>query len=779
MSIIFRLLLLLSVFAVSHQSICGEEGRTFCWWAIDIIAVSENFNLFYNGRSEMIENNIKELCNATNQSHYGISFVDVTMYFEDQFINNLAEVSYYCCNNCTQYKKYSKKQVIEDLLDNYYKKRLEPLADTDRHCFNTFDDKVKNIVDNAPCIFVLNANSLMKVYSGPMLWNNIDIFVLYPRDDFNTIIEMFRNGRACNKNDNGIGDGQCLKLEAEEAYFIFCCCWSNPFDCTYDSRIKVDIEKNKQIWLELAQTRNPEIALRMEAIYFGNKDIQWSYHDFIYSSPKNSSRKDIVPGLNEPRYYCSRLISYTSSDHLIPTSVTWKRLKVNELPLRYRFCKFTISLHFQNDKAKRIQYSVRPDFKKKCKKAQCTHESPKCLTDVLRAKTVLIRSTCCCASNLCSTWTEYVDYEELNVKSKYFTTLFGSCFHQSTTYLRSALASPDECVRNFDFRFREEIFINEHNLITYIFAHKTVAITDNTTDDRRKLSCAIYQTYPLRDPYCHLKKNYESERSILQYYNCKCDVTKTASKLEKCDAEINSELLLTSLNWTRPTCFFTSITDHRSIFPSEKQTGLSEGSEEETEETPICGIAIIISNSGLFYRFYKSRYSHFQEEVASKKRFFVTKWNNHTTYTILCQSNETIPCNNIQNLMLHHLSYSLRHHSKTKKPQPYHRCVVSEKTKTRIEKCSSTSGCFTFSYLNSREKLTGCVDKIPALVEISPDLSPLLWCLQKTYHNSKYRCRAYKTITNVTASGTLCCCFKDCFIMTDEEYGFNPFESVL
>lgn len=42
----------------------------------------------------------------------------------------------------------------------------------------------KNVVDNAPCIFILNTNSQMKVYSGPMFWNKIDMDIHYPRNDF-------------------------------------------------------------------------------------------------------------------------------------------------------------------------------------------------------------------------------------------------------------------------------------------------------------------------------------------------------------------------------------------------------------------------------------------------------------------------------------------------------------------------------------------------------------------------------------------------------------------
>lgn len=70
----------------------------------------------------------------------------------------------------------------------------------------------------------------------------------------------------------------------------------------------------------------------------------------------------------------------------------------------------------------RIKYKVEPDIEESCERAQCKHNSPKCLSDVLRANTVLIHSTCCCVGDLCSTWPEHTLHSLLNVKTKYFTT---------------------------------------------------------------------------------------------------------------------------------------------------------------------------------------------------------------------------------------------------------------------------------------------------------------------------------------------------------------------
>ncbi|EFO23265.1 hypothetical protein LOAG_05222, partial [Loa loa] len=228
----------------------------------------------------------------------------------------------------------------------------------------------------------------------------------------------------------------------------------------------------------------------------------------------------------------------------------------------------------------------------------------------------------------------------------------------------------------------------------------------------RNLSCAIYQIHTVKDPYCHLKKNYESERTVFQFLSCKCDIREATLKSEQCDAGINSESILASENWVRSPCFFTSITGHHPLFIGERIT-LSGKSREETEEMPICAMALLIGNSGLFYRFYNVRYSQFQDEIPLRKRFSVTKQGNYTTYTTLCRANGSYPCNS---------TFTGFDNSSTKlfgtfgfqkkKPRFYHQCVVSEKAKTTVTKCFSTAGCFFFSYLYSQETL---VSKAEAL----------------------------------------------------------------
>ncbi|VDP13940.1 unnamed protein product [Onchocerca flexuosa] len=227
---------------------------------------------------------------------------------------------------------------------------------------------------------------------------------------------------------------------------------------------------------------------------------------------------------------------------------------------------------------------------------------------------------------------------------------------------------------------------------------------------KNNLTCTIYHTHPLKDPYCHLNTSSESERTIFQYYSCTCETNNIKAR-------------------------------------------------SKTIETPICVMALSISKLGLFYRLHTFHYSRFQfgNEIAPK-RFSVSKAKSFSTYTALY---------NID-LIRHLLTYVVHIHSKTKVPRPYDRCTVFENRK-RIERCSSSLGCYSFTRLDTREIMvskgfTGCVDRIPALVKTLPNLSPLAWCLQMTYQENKYRCRAYKGTTNLTTSGTLCCCEEDCFI---------------
>lgn len=214
-------------------------------------------------------------------------------------------------------------------------------------------------------------------------------------------------------------------------YFIMCCCWSAPFNCTYEPRRKLFVERNKRTWIELAKTQNPAVVLNLESTVFGGRISEWTYHDFIYSFPEGNTSDSVqffcyfnytanmnnflyqhdahaasclncmnvccipsafrwsvpniglVPcsqqvesitsshscfniyerkpstasdgtmyrsGLNEPFYYCTQLLS-NSKDFI---EVSWSKLTVQKLPLRYRFCKLTSEIHFQSSKAKRF-----------------------------------------------------------------------------------------------------------------------------------------------------------------------------------------------------------------------------------------------------------------------------------------------------------------------------------------------------------------------------------------------------------------------------------------
>ncbi|OZC11859.1 hypothetical protein X798_01040, partial [Onchocerca flexuosa] len=341
------------------------KKHSFCWWAVDIVATSKNPELYYNGDSPMIENNINRVCNAEKHSRYGISYVDVLL-SRRGIIDILAEVSYYCCKDCTRFENYTKEKKIEDLLDHYYEKRLEPLLDTDRYCFNIDGEKEKNIVDDAPCILIFNMNSEMKIYTGSMLWNQIDQTMYKISGYFisgnlflinNSLTSLFFIDNGCNNISTIEKDVKCWQVPSE--YFVFCCCWNNPLNCTYSPNTELITEKNKKIWLKLAKTRNPKSTLEMESIIFGNRLIDWPYRDFIYSLPSGNILNSVqfnhlsaesegtytIPGLNEPRYHCLQV--YFSADRM--SSYDWIIIKPEKIQSRYRFCKVATTVSFKNN----------------------------------------------------------------------------------------------------------------------------------------------------------------------------------------------------------------------------------------------------------------------------------------------------------------------------------------------------------------------------------------------------------------------------------------------
>ncbi|MCP9261541.1 hypothetical protein DINM_004896 [Dirofilaria immitis] len=569
----FQLLLIL------NKTLCYVEKKwnyTFCWWAVDIIAVSLKPELYRNGNSSVIENNIKRICSESNHSRYGISYVNITESTYHSPIDILVEVSYYCCKNCTVYEKYSEKRIIEDLLDHYYKKRLEPLHDTDRYCFNIEGDKQKNIVDDAPCILMLNANNEMKIYSGPMLWNQISQSIVRGNEYFNPLAYLYQNGYGCNENNmSTVEDEQCRKLRALFKW--------NPL------LLATNISSGHIVF-------SSTVFQKFSAVSKGT---------------------DTIPGMNEPRYYC-----FQPQPSMDDDLNYWTTVKLEEIQSRYRFCKFTFTVHFQNNKLERMLYKIEPDSNEMCEAALCSHTYPKCLNDLF--------------------------YNQTQHLSKLHVVV-------RTIYAVSGSNVEDYCTVN------EQLLIG-NEVLTYSEIWEDLEPELLHSDEFRK--------------------NAMSKR-MLSYSLQRIGVGQLA------------------------------------ILPV-----------GETIETPICVMALLISNfDGL-------------------------------------------------DLINHLATYAVHVHSKRKIPQFYQRCSVFGDLE-RKEKCSSTWGCYTFTYLDARKKLTGCVDQIPALVEVIPNLSPLAWCLQIPHRESKYKCRAYKGATNLITSGTLCCCQKDCSIMIDNgEYGYNSFESV-
>uniref|UniRef100_A0A915PN77 Uncharacterized protein n=1 Tax=Setaria digitata TaxID=48799 RepID=A0A915PN77_9BILA len=571
-------------------------------------------------------------------------------------------------------QELSKQKIIEDLLDHYYEKRLEPLRDTDQYCFNVNGDIEKNIVDDSPCILLLNSFSSMKIYTGPMLWNKIDTASPVINETDTTIVDLFRSGRGCNESTSWrIEDEMCWRMVSDREYFVLCCCWTNPFNCSYAPNMRELTERRKKLWPK-----------------FIKKSIETGVAEEVF----------------EPRYYCARVaFSATSLENLNFSMNDWTISIVADLPSRYRFCLLRTTVFFKNNELTNITHEAEPDEEEFCELSKCHYTDPGCLNQLLVAETVMIRIVCCCTGNLC------IDRKKRrtgNVNPDIMYRKIKSCTNKVLAYLRFGSLAPQQCVRTFDLRYQRESYVHkEHQLVRY----KYHEIKDY---DARDMTCAIYQAHIITDPYCNLGKNFDERRIPLQYYKCSCNST----------------------------------------------------IKGETMETPICVTDLIISRFGVFYRFAPMRYSDFQDESGTKKRFTITKGKYYSTYTVMCRTNETMPCNNGNDLAEHLLIYAMHVHSRIQIPELYHQCSRLGNVTAGSEQCSTSAGCYFFKYQNRDKKLAGCVDEIPMIVKASPDLSPLAWCFEITNQMEKYKCRAFKGTTSSIASGILCCCQKDCIMMS-------------
>ncbi|VDN34613.1 unnamed protein product [Gongylonema pulchrum] len=157
------------------------------------------------------------------------------------------------------------------------------LSNPSRYCINSDDDKEEKLLDGSQCIFMLDVNTNRKVYSGAMHWNNIHM-EFQTADRANNSLVALARGRLCKlPNNHTLEEDKCYRYVSSTDYFVLCCCYSNPENCSFGNEEKSLKLKNRETWSQVLKVRNPAVHAEIHDNRLKETDIIWDYRHFIYS----------------------------------------------------------------------------------------------------------------------------------------------------------------------------------------------------------------------------------------------------------------------------------------------------------------------------------------------------------------------------------------------------------------------------------------------------------------------------------------------------------------
>lgn len=90
------------------------------------------------------------------------------------------------------------------------------------------------------------------------------------------------------ESSEGIEDGMCNRFISLKAYFVLCCCYTEPDQCAYATENELEFsiqEQNKQAWSDSLRIRNPAMLEEFTNRKQETSVKPWFYRQFIYSAP--------------------------------------------------------------------------------------------------------------------------------------------------------------------------------------------------------------------------------------------------------------------------------------------------------------------------------------------------------------------------------------------------------------------------------------------------------------------------------------------------------------
>uniref|UniRef100_A0A0R3RJS1 Uncharacterized protein n=1 Tax=Elaeophora elaphi TaxID=1147741 RepID=A0A0R3RJS1_9BILA len=529
---------------------------------------------------------------------------------------------------------------------------------------------------------------------------------------------------------------ECIYYLSPLEFFFYCCCDMNFELCAYTSNEKLlsYASENAKAW-----TNNPNIRSFREALLYDFKTIEffrvlgrpWTYRKYVYSRPiADELTGNIVPSINNtPLHLCAVGIYNVTIGGWKNEDFEMKVGKRQILAEPQKFCYYTASLQFKETDRKpptSLEMRYGSDTEETCKREGCKIEAPNCLQDLLSTdRHVITTFKCCCNTNdLCN-----------HLGTKYF---------QLTEQLISMTKGYNMTVH--------------HGCVRKIFL-------------------------PIFDPFC---------KSLLPVLTnlIQCSCFQSPSLKQPCDIDFEKTVLKEGPKIAVPMCFKTS-GNLGNLLDDEYNFG-------RIKNYPLCYDMIAVDpskygvehRSGPFDELVNYLYNVSKSNKIIRRIMTFTVRQPGTSrsivrYLFTCfQRENSEPCNGPLSIRNRLLPEIIREESVKYNLKDRSLCHVDGYS-NRI-RCKSRHGCFNFHTVHGF-RMRGCVDKIPMIVSVNPELRLLYTCYNHdwTMRNKRTLCIAvsendFNSSIPLTG-GIICCCRSTCSMSDRNSYmemkhGYYPFQ---
>ncbi|VDM50006.1 unnamed protein product [Toxocara canis] len=305
-------------------------------------------------------------------------------------------------------------------LQEYKNKGTQPLE-----CLNS-EGNIVQIAGSRMCMYVVDASSAGKVYSGPPLFSRMDLEKQALRNENNSFASMALQSDFCesmkrSKKDT-MSDGLCHKFVSSREYLVVCCCYEDPQKCAFvnDLALLNRTHYNEKSWsMMLANEVNS--VIRMDKVEQNDGYFKWTKIDHLYAAPFTiDDDNDYTGWIGDTTKNGKSIVSYvTEGDflearkHLVHcaegefvakgegvgqgTSYTiWK----HEMAEITEYCASVLAITYDgNDRSstKRVTVKMSAGNKELCNHGHgCKLTKPKCYNDLINKQYVNATFVCCC-----------------------------------------------------------------------------------------------------------------------------------------------------------------------------------------------------------------------------------------------------------------------------------------------------------------------------------------------------------------------------------------------